>query len=357
MGEPVRGREGVALVLVLLLILALQLLAHGSLVLARQEMAASEAARRLLQARVAAEAGLNATPFLDPSGTDTVGLWSRVVVSRGSVGWASHETRVTRLDRELWRLEGWGQVENQPWSMGLGRVIWIMDPVARVGAFGGVVQVGPEASVDLQGDLDASDVAPARAAPDPRCAPFEATLDSLFLSRAVPGLARDTTVGAVTPALGLLGPAELAERMGTVGPGAGTPSPSEVLGRCVLGDPWNWGDPTRPDRPCGTHWVAAWSPGGLRVVGGMGQGLLAVAGDLELDGARFDGVVLVGGQLHLLGGAELVGFAQAAGGVTVAAGSRARGSACASTLALDAARAVLGGPVLVPGGWIGPLEQ
>lgn len=356
MGEPAPGREGVALVLVLLLLLALQLLAHGSLVLARQEMAASQAARRLLQARVAAETGLHATPSLGALRSDTVGLWSGVLVAQGFVGSARHETQVRRLSRELWLLEGWGQGENQPWRVGLGRVVWILDPVERVETFRGVIEVGPEASVDIQGEVDGSDVAPARAAPDPRCAPFEAALDSAFLTRSVPGLVRDTTWEVVTPALGLLGPAELAERLGTVTSVSGTPSPSEALGRCVVEDPWNWGDPTRPDRPCGTHWVAAWSPGGLRLVGGMGQGLLVVAGDLELDGTRFDGVVLVGGHLRLLGGAELVGLARSSGGATVDAGSRAVGSACASTLALEAARGVVGGPLTVPGGWIGPLD-
>jgi len=344
------GRDGVALVLVVLLLLALQLLAHGSLVLARQELSASKAGGELLQARIAAEAGLNETLPGNALPADTVGLWSGAVVASGSFEGAWHQTRVRRLARELWVLEGWGQVERRTWRLGLGRMIWIMDPVQRLLDFPGVIQVGSEAPLDVRGEVDGSGMAPARSAPDPRCAPFDAALDSLFLGRTLPAVARDTTLAAFAPALGMLGPAELASRLGAVGSVTGTPSPSESLGRCATEDPWNWGDPTRPDRPCGTHWMTGWAPGGLRLVGGVGQGLLAVAGDLELSGTRFDGVLLVGGRLLLVDGAELVGLAQAAGGVTVDSESWARGSACPPVLALNAARTAVGGPLPIPGG-------
>jgi hypothetical protein len=356
MGRPAPEREGVALVLVVILLLALQLLAHGSLVLARQELAASNAARRLLQARVAAEAGLGATVPLDGTSRDTVSPWAGIVVAEGALTGASHQTRVTRLTRELWLWEGWGRAERQPWRVGLGRVIWMMDPVERVKAFGGVIEVDAGAPLDIRGDVEADRLPPSRSPPDPRCEPLAAALDSVFADLAFPALAGDTTTGRTEPALGLLGPAELSERMATFAWVGGTPSPSETLGRCVVEDPWNWGDPIRPDRPCGSHWVTAWNPGGLLLTGGTGQGLLAVAGDLELAGTRFDGVLLVGGHLRLHAGAEVVGVVQAAGGATVEPDSRVRGSACAAALALEAARGAVGGPIAIPGGWIGPLD-
>jgi hypothetical protein len=238
----------------------------------------------------------------------------------------------------------------------MGRVIWMMDVVERSGAFAGVIEVAAGAPLDVRGTIEADGVAPSRSLSDPRCEPFAAALDSVFAGLNFPALAWETTPGSAEPALGLLGPGELRERMPTFGWAGGTPSPSETLGRCVVEDPWNWGDPTRPDRPCGVHWATAWIPGGIQLTGGMGQGLLAVAGDLELAGTRFDGVLLVGGHLRLLAGAEVVGMVQAAGGATVDAHSRVRGSACAAALALEAARVAVGGPVTIPGGWIGPLD-
>ena len=109
----------------------------------------------------------------------------------------------------------------------------------------------------------------------------------------------------------------------------GAPAPMERFGECVAGEPWNWGDPDRPYRPCGGYLPVRRALGDLLVEGGVGQGILLVDGDLTLaGGARYYGLILATGRLHLRDRAELTGYAVAVGGVTVETSARIVGSAC-----------------------------
>jgi hypothetical protein len=97
----------------------------------------------------------------------------------------------------------------------------------------------------------------------------------------------------------------------------------------------------------------------LVVRGGVGQGVLVVAGDLTLsNGARFYGLVLVAGKLTVTSGARLVGLARATGGLSVAPESGVYGSRCWAFQVLTAVRAAaatLARPRLLPGaGRVGP---
>jgi hypothetical protein len=349
--------RGGALALVLLLLLALQLLAHGSLVLARQELAASRASRRLVGARVAAEAGLGeGSRMTPPADLSTTALWQRRTVATGSLEGATFETRLVRADRERWLMEGWGRADGQAWEVGLGRLVWILDPVGRAAELQAIIEVGEGARVALPGGVPGGGMAPGPS-PTPSCDPWAPALDSLFGGGTLPAVAQTPLATAGEPTLGMLGPAALSSRIPTAVHGTGTPLPTERLGLCLTADPWNWGDPDRGTRPCGSHRVVRWSPGSLQVSGGVGQGLLAVSGDLDLSGSRFHGVVLVGGHLTLRDGGEIAGTVRAAGGITVDPASRVSASGCAAVLAWQAARDVLGAPIPVPGGWIGPLDR
>jgi hypothetical protein len=75
----------------------------------------------------------------------------------------------------------------------------------------------------------------------------------------------------------------------------------------------------------------------------VGQGILAVTGDLVLDGTRYDGFVLAGGTLTLRGGARLLGAARAGQGLVVDPASFVAGSPCRVLRALEAAAPTLGG--------------
>jgi hypothetical protein len=109
-----------------------------------------------------------------------------------------------------------------------------------------------------------------------------------------------------------------------------------------------------PDGPCGGRFVHVGVPGDLALRGGEGQGVLVVQGSLHVfASARFDGLVLVGGDL-VVGDARVVGMARVAGKVRVGAGGRIEGSACALTRALRALP-TLRAPVLLSEGRIHPL--
>ena len=110
---------------------------------------------------------------------------------------------------------------------------------------------------------------------------------------------------------------------------------------CRVDDPRNWGDPHHPASACGAYLPVVYAPGDLVVIGGIGQGVLLVAGDLTLSaGFSFQGLVLVAGELALVGvGTGVVGAVQIgsemSGGVVAMEGSSAiEYSACALRRAL-----------------------
>jgi Tfp pilus assembly protein PilX len=71
---------------------------------------------------------------------------------------------------------------------------------------------------------------------------------------------------------------------------------------CRTGDATNWGDPLNPAGACGGYFPIVYSPGDLRLSGGWGQGILLVAGDLEIaGGVEFYGPVIVLGHIRSTG--------------------------------------------------------
>lgn len=114
-----------------------------------------------------------------------------------------------------------------------------------------------------------------------------------------------------------------------------TPRPLTSGAACVTEDTQNWGDPADPEGACGLHFPVVHVPGDLAVRGGVGQGVLVVDGDLDLEGEfDFRGVVLVGGELRTgAGGAAVAGAVQvgaaSGGGVTLGSGTLISHSPCA----------------------------
>jgi hypothetical protein len=82
--------------------------------------------------------------------------------------------------------------------------------------------------------------------------------------------------------------------------------------RCNTGDDHNWGEPGRAGQPmegtapltpvCQDYFPVIWASGGLKLQTGRGQGVLLVAGDLEVRGNfEFDGIIIVLGQVTTSG--------------------------------------------------------
>lgn len=86
--------------------------------------------------------------------------------------------------------------------------------------------------------------------------------------------------------------------------GTVTPAPSLAGGTCLTSDPANWGDPNRgaPAGACEGHFPVLYAPGDLHLAGGVGQGVLLVGGNLTVSGgARFVGLVVSRGAVDAIG--------------------------------------------------------
>ncbi|MGE0160947.1 MAG: hypothetical protein AB7T31_16210 [Gemmatimonadales bacterium] len=344
---------GAALVTVVLITLALFAIGHALLVLSLGELSASRAAQRHLEARSAAESAVHrslATP--GASWMDSVAMQADRSIGSWSIGRARAAARVWRLSRESWWLEGTGSVGVA--TARTARLAWALDPLARVLELDAVLTLGVDAPLALDGTVDPSAPAVVEAPlPTGACDPWIDTLAVRYAGDPLDAVAR-LAPPDTAPRLGSLDFGDLLAAATVEVAGTGSPQPSETLGTCDALEPWSWGDPDHPWRPCGGDLVLRAARGDLEVTGGAGQGVLLVDGDLTVGGgSRFYGLVLVRGALRVRGGGQLIGMAVATGGAYVASGSAVRGSACWATRALAARRADLGALRLTEG--VGPL--
>jgi hypothetical protein len=348
------------LAFVVLLLLAVVGLGHGVLVASLAEAKASRAAVRHLAARLAAEGAVRRALSGGPGALrDSVAVGEARTLTIVRLGRAQGTVLARRLAREVWLLEAEAGLPGRAYARA-ARLAWSLDPLARALALEAALTVPPGAPVELLGRVDVT--APALTTPPlapSDCAPWTTELEA-NAARALFAPVATAADSAGGPRLGLLDIEALARRAAPADllpGGAGTPAPVEHSAVCAKNQPWVWGDPERPWRPCGTHLPLRVATGDLVVLGGRGQGTLVVDGDLVLRaGARYYGIALVKGALRLEEGATLEGAALAWGGVAVAADARVRASACWVVRALDAASGVLGRFQEVPGiGPVGPL--
>ncbi|MHB1193349.1 MAG: hypothetical protein ACYC6F_09905 [Longimicrobiales bacterium] len=343
-------RRGVVLAMAVLALVALGLLAHGALLLARRELAASLAGVRLLQARAGAEAGYReAMGVAGPGVLSHLPTGGETLLVQGTLGGHAFAGRALRLSREAWWISGEGHARGVEWSVGVGAAAWILDGAGRLEAREGVVEVAGGGGATLLGGASGFTVPEQIPLPDDLCAPWEAVLDTLGALRSLPFTARVEPHARGEPSLGPLGPGELARALPPLGWAEGSPRPAVVDGACDASDPANLGDPGGERVPCGAHLPARFRDGNVEMVGGTGQGLLVVRGDAVLSGTRYEGLVLVGGSLTLRDGARLLGAARAGDGILVDPASAVYGSTCRALRALEAAAEVLARPVLLAG--------
>jgi hypothetical protein len=344
----IRDRRGAALVLVLIAMLIGTALAHGVLVLARAEgwlsrVHAATAVRARVE-RIAMDRALRGG--VEAARTTPVqGVWSVPDSAHGE----DLELRMRRLGREAWWMEAVDGPAGVRRAGSPARLLWWMDPVARVESLPAVVTVPEDGIIDIEGPVETlgfgiveTPLSEERCTPEPAGRFFG--LVPLALGSPVPGTPATT--------LALLSLEALLDAPGAMTvEGEGTVRPVDVSDRCVVEDPWNWGDPLDASEPCGDHVAVVSAPADLGVRAGAGQAAVAVRGDLVLDGdARVYGFVVVGGTLHVLGRAELHGMAVVGRGIRVAPEARIRGSACWAVGALRAAAGVWAPrPLVVPG--------
>jgi len=352
MNHPIRsarGDAGFALVVVVLLLLAGMVVTHGLLEVARVEHATAVTGRDVVQARLAARSGAVEAVQRPPTPARRIAAMGSVVDSvQNDVGRIRTDGWLRRLSLEVWVAEGRGRAGTAEHAT--ARAVWILDPHARVDAFPAVVVTG-RAGVDTRpGGITGAGTF---TDPDPRppggCGPFEADSLSADTLHATPADWVVDTLGSYTE-LGRLTRSDLASlRLDSIG-GAGTPMPSEGLGRCLDADPWNWGDPLATGRWCRARRVLLRAPGFLDVNGGVGQGLLVLDAGAVLRDVDFFGVVISDGPLQITGTTTLRGLVVAAGGLTIEPGAQIRGSACWAWAALNDPRLAV--PLMLGGAWM-----
>jgi len=368
-GPPEPGRiqdGGAALALMLLLITALTLLGMGVLSLARRHAVAARKSERVLQATLAAEAGVRQIVAAWPVAAADLATGSVLAAGGGAVGATGRfAVSVLRLDRELFVAHSVGSHAADPSERHVADAIWVLDPAVRLGHVAAAIELGGRFEDLGGGETPAAALGAVPAGWDASvCAPFQALVDSLFPSgevapsaplRRPPPESAWASDGALLP-FDPVPPGEPVPSLGLhtvdglIRVGAQLESDfAPVSEVCASRDP----GPGRAEcRPAKGIWGA---DGGAVVFGGVGRGVLAIGGDLVLRGdAIFAGWLLVEGDLTLQGSARIFGFVQAGGDVSIEASAGVTASACAG---LEALRADwFRRPLPVPGGPTTPIS-
>lgn len=335
------GVRGAVLVVVVLMALALFALAHGLLLSARHALIAARVGATLVAARADAEEVLERARRSGVGGwADSVSIGGRRVVADTlhDIGSASVVWR--RLDDEAWLVSAVVTRRAFP-PVTAERLLWAYDPLERTKGQPAALTVGPSSVVLAAGTLQGIDPLAERADAPPE---LEAACVAWWDAwNAASAGERPALASADRLRLGLLNVVDLVERASELPDSAGTPEPSTTAGVCNESDPWSWGDPDHPGAACGAQFALRGRTGATTVVGGVGQGVIVVDGDLELAAAaRFHGVVITSGRLRVTGGARLEGLALARGGAEIEAGAALVGSACRAARALHGVRGRLG---------------
>ena len=296
--SPGAGR-GLALAAAVFALATIGALVAAAFFAARQELRIGINSRAALRAFEAAEAGLDATIADVSRGMpDSMAVGDSAVFSgrlRSGSGGAYSGT-LLRLNSELVLIRAIG---SDPTGSARRRLAVLMRiqtaerPITAALMTAGPVQVSGSAR------LDGTDVDP----PGWEC-PARVPDSVPDVAPAGEGLDWDALVGMAA----ITYPAGEVELPGSLAP-VGTAT------TCDTASPDNWGEPRRPAAVagCAAYYPIIYAAGDLRISSGVGQGLLLVAGDLEISGgAEFYGLVVVRGTLRMAGtGGSLVGGVEA----------------------------------------------
>lgn len=284
-------RDGFALVLSMLIVIALAVLSTGMLIVAAQEAGIASAAAAAARARTAAEAEVRRA----------LSAWSTRRASALPPGAAlsTHprpeaELAIRRLDSTLFVVTArvTASFRLRQAEAGAGALVRTLDPL-RLQTRVSVAAAAADTSARLEGGsvsgLDACALAPPLPGVLAPAVDGAATLDG------------DPPVTIAPPPVDPLAGIPLRAIADVVPTGAaGSPRPAVEASVCAPG-PWNWAT-ARPDHPCGTP-ALIHSEQDLTLRGGEGFGVLVVDGDLTITGDFvFHGLLHVRGRLLLDGG-------------------------------------------------------
>jgi hypothetical protein len=313
-----RDERGLALVLTLMAMVVIAALISGVFVAGRLEMAGGRTAVFATQATEAAEAGLNDMLANWSVAYNSYGIYGDSAFAPVNVGPSGRYSQVlTRMSggKYLLRVRGdfLGPAGNVIATRYLGRYLRLaipwLDIQAAVTAQDGIKAGG---NIDIVG----FDGAPPNWSGCPpgvnkAGARSMAEVDAVGASSVVGAPAEieydSTLVDSVfTDPFNRLKPMATMTLPGGSYSGM-TPTVSGSPSVCNSADPNNWGEPYAPPAggvvtPCRGYFPIIYSPGSLVLNTGRGQGILLVAGDLNMQGnVIFDGIVIVLGSLQTAG--------------------------------------------------------
>lgn len=209
-------------------------------------------------------------------------------------GWSA---QVRRLSADRFLLE----VSPQAARSGV-RLGWILRPAPESLVPNAVVSLQRAASLGEDVVINGADEVPPGLDDCPPAAPAESGLAGVAV------VSRDSSgvMGAFT---------RWSDRATLVLPGgAFSPGPATVGTACDLRPETNWGDPLAPSSPCSGYVPVISVRGDVTIVGGSGQGILLVNGNLHVTSAFvFYGIVLVTGDVDIEGPTDIRGLLAAAG--------------------------------------------
>lgn len=328
------GQGGFALVLVLLALTLLTAIASMALAASVGQLRTASMAGRVLSERTAARAAvdavLNITRGLPAS---QVGDFAVELVRRpfGRRGW--QRVLDLRLTTEMHAFLGEAALDSGV-PVSHARLVWWMDPEARIAAYAGAVESGTIAIGSGASVLTDSAMTGRTGIPSCHHLPRLSNLLAGRPLQVVSGLPSPPEWGAggdgsdfARVRLGWFG-RRLLSRLADHSAAAGGPLPAAGCPGCWSGLVYSYGD---------------------NAVMRQGAGVLVVDGDLTLaPGSSWTGLLLVAGDLTVRDTARIQGLVRAGGSVTLEPGSVVDGSACSAFRALQAASS-LARPIPLPG--------
>ncbi|MBW3553411.1 MAG: hypothetical protein KY466_07875 [Gemmatimonadetes bacterium] len=294
-------RDGFALMLAMLIVMAVAVLSAGMLAVAGQEARIAAAAEAATHARADADAAVRRI----------VADWSTRRDAALEIGAASERipapdvsVRIERLDTALLLVTARAR---SPFGAdtaraSAGALVRVLRPglLARK-SVSAALTAGSRADIE-GGVVSGFDACAAGPSLPGLLAPIIAWSSGAL--EGVPAAEEAAPPPAPLEALPLMDIADL-----LLPGGAGTPRPLIQRGECVLGT-WSWGS-LRADHPCGTLPPLVLVRGDLTITGGQGAGILIVDGDLVAGGDfTFHGLIIVRGRA-LLDGATVLGALRA----------------------------------------------
>ena len=336
---PPRDERGLALVLSLIAMVVIAALISGVFVAGRLEMSGGRSAIRSTQATEAAEAGINDMLANWSVAYNTFGIYGDSTFPTVTVGPTGRYNQVlTRMSggKYLLRVRG-DQLDaagNVIATRYLGRYLRLAIPTidiqAAVTAQDGITAGG---NIDITGfDTNPPDWTGCGPLVNKGGARSSSVVNAHGASSIVgspPEIEYDSTlVDSV-----FTNPFALLQSMATMTLAPGTyngmiPTVTGSPTRCDVANTLNWGEPYAPPAAgvitqCRTYFPIIYTPGDMVVNTGRGQGILLVAGDLNIQGGFiFDGIVIVLGSLQTAGtGNKVTGAVLTAGTSTSIVGN------------------------------------